>query len=375
MRSQSLRWAVDDDETEALLAAVREALNNVLQHAGVDYAQVTVAARDYGTLEVEVTDEGRGFDAATVSHGFGLENSVKRRIHDVGGSVVVQTTRGLGTSIRMSVPAFLKHDEVPKRPLLMPVSMRRPMSLEERALGWFVIPALVYRACLTPLQVTQGIASLPRYPSSLLLIAMSCVLLVDIALLITARSAFVMKLFSLPQFMVADFMVAAMLNVWVAIDLANGTALLPGREFLWGYMFGTMILWTALRGARAGAALMVLGIALESLVIVLNHDPINTPDVLQAAAQVAKLATAFVITWLIAQLARRGVRLAARAGEQSGREMERAEDLRQLYKGARDDLARIVEICASETDAPALRLQQIRGVALQQISMLDACVK
>ena len=382
IRSQSLRWALDADETEALLAAVREALN-VLQHAGVDQSEVTVAARDHNTLEVEITDEGHGFDQATASRRFELENSVVRRIHDVGGSVVIQATRGR-TSIRISVPAVLKHDEGSKRRRLTPVSIHRPTSLEEYALTWFVIPALIYRACLTPLQVTLAIASLPRYPSSLLLAAMSCVFLIDITLLIAARSDFVTKLFKLPQFMLADFAVAAMLNVWVAIDLAKGTVLLPGRQFLWGYMFGTVILWTALSAARAGTALrgvfvgvalVTLGIALEVLVIILNHDPLNTRDTLEAAAEVGKLATAFLITWLIAQLAKRGIRLAVRAGDQSGREMERAEDLNQLYKGARDDLTRITEIGDSETDEPALRLQRIQRVALQQMSTLDVYVK
>jgi len=370
IRSQSLGWVLRAEVVIALLAATREALNNVHKHAGVDRAEVTLAASSQGTLVTEVLDAGCGFDMATASTRFGLQNSIRRRIQDVGGLVVIYSARGFGTRIRMSVPAHPKEGTVPKRSLITHASMRRSTSLEEQALGWFVIPALTYRACLTPLQAALAIASLPRHPSGLLLAAMSCLFLMDITLLITARSAIVMRLFALPQFMVADFVIAAMLNIWVAIDLAEGTALMPGRQFLWGYMFGTVILWTALRGVRAGALLTTLSVALEGLLVILNHDSISLGSAAQAAAQVGKLVAAFLITLLIAQLARRGVRLAAKAGDEAGRQLERAAELLQLYKGAMEGLTRIVEICDAETPALTRRLRQIRGVALQQISTL-----
>lgn len=87
-----------------LALAVQQCLVNVFQHAGVDRAEIVVAATDT-QLTVMVIDSGRGFDPeATSADRLGLRQSVRSRVEAVDGSVQVWSTPGRGTSIVLSVP-------------------------------------------------------------------------------------------------------------------------------------------------------------------------------------------------------------------------------------------------------------------------------
>lgn len=87
----------------ALVGASREALANVAKHAGVAAAHVT--ARNVGEgIEVLVEDHGRGFDPIRSNQGFGLANSIRARIEDVGGRVELRSTTE-GTCVVMWVPS------------------------------------------------------------------------------------------------------------------------------------------------------------------------------------------------------------------------------------------------------------------------------
>jgi len=89
---------------QALGLAVRQCLGNVRAHAGVDAAELAVIAGD-GNLTVMIVDSGRGFVEADVGPDrLGLRNSVRRRIEEVGGSVQLWTTPGVGTTVSLTVP-------------------------------------------------------------------------------------------------------------------------------------------------------------------------------------------------------------------------------------------------------------------------------
>jgi signal transduction histidine kinase len=79
-----------------------EALQNAAKHAG-DGAGVTVsiAERDQ-SLEFEISDDGRGFDPASVSPNSGLQN-IADRIGALGGTVRIRSAPGEGTTITGSV--------------------------------------------------------------------------------------------------------------------------------------------------------------------------------------------------------------------------------------------------------------------------------
>jgi len=85
---------------EAISGAVSEALRNVSAHAGVHTATVTARGDGSGVVEVTVRDNGRGFDPALVGPASsGLRNSVRRRLEDAGGSAVVISSPGHGTTV------------------------------------------------------------------------------------------------------------------------------------------------------------------------------------------------------------------------------------------------------------------------------------
>ncbi|MCW4386456.1 ATP-binding protein [Salinibacterium sp. SYSU T00001] len=91
-------------DREALLGAVRAALDNVLEHSGETRAEVFI---DQGLdrLTVMIVDEGRGFHLDEVAEDrLGLRMAIMRRIEDHGGSATVWASPGAGTSVVISLP-------------------------------------------------------------------------------------------------------------------------------------------------------------------------------------------------------------------------------------------------------------------------------
>jgi signal transduction histidine kinase len=86
---------------------VRELLRNVIKHAGVNAARVTVHG-DADTLRVEVADGGKGFEwqldmFGARSGGFGLW-SIADRVQEAGGKFTVDTAPGQGARFEMVFP-------------------------------------------------------------------------------------------------------------------------------------------------------------------------------------------------------------------------------------------------------------------------------
>jgi signal transduction histidine kinase len=79
---------------------VSECFANTLKHAGAERAIVRLE-RVSGTLVVEVSDDGRGFDAAG---GDGLAG-LKDRVAALDGRLEVESAPGVGTLVRASLPA------------------------------------------------------------------------------------------------------------------------------------------------------------------------------------------------------------------------------------------------------------------------------
>ncbi len=81
---------------------VLEALQNVQKYAGA--SQVTIRLREeWGTAGFEISDDGRGFDPATVSRGAGLTN-MEDRLDALGGSLELISRPGHGASLRGAIP-------------------------------------------------------------------------------------------------------------------------------------------------------------------------------------------------------------------------------------------------------------------------------
>ena len=95
-----------DPEIESVAFRIaQESLTNVVKHAQAGMVKVKVRSlRDLGRLEVDIIDDGQGFDAQASGKGrLGLL-SMRERISLVGGDLEVESVRGLGTRIRASLP-------------------------------------------------------------------------------------------------------------------------------------------------------------------------------------------------------------------------------------------------------------------------------
>jgi signal transduction histidine kinase len=87
-----------------LSRGAREALTNVVRHAGTDEAEIDVH-RDGDTVTVEIADGGRGFDPERVSgHHYGVARSLVERMARAGGSARIISSPGQGTRVRMTYP-------------------------------------------------------------------------------------------------------------------------------------------------------------------------------------------------------------------------------------------------------------------------------
>ena len=80
-------------------AVVREAVSNVVRHAGATALTVTVTVED--DLVIEVVDNGRGIDADIT--GSGLTN-LRRRAEELGGSFAVVASADGGTCLTWRAP-------------------------------------------------------------------------------------------------------------------------------------------------------------------------------------------------------------------------------------------------------------------------------
>jgi signal transduction histidine kinase len=94
-------------QVEELVAATRQALDNVVEHAGASRAAL-FAEEDGGAVVLTVRDDGRGFtydERRLLAEGkIGLAKSVKGRVEQLGGSMRVTSRPGSGTEIELRVP-------------------------------------------------------------------------------------------------------------------------------------------------------------------------------------------------------------------------------------------------------------------------------
>jgi len=88
----------------ALDAAVAQCLINVARHAGVDQAELALGLGG-GEVTVAVMDSGVGFDESEVPPDrIGLRTSIRARIEQEHGTVRLWSTKGIGTTIVLTVP-------------------------------------------------------------------------------------------------------------------------------------------------------------------------------------------------------------------------------------------------------------------------------
>lgn len=111
-QSLTVLWQWDDRVEEHLadrqlrtnlLHIFREALSNVIKHAGARQVVLRAALEDQGIL-LAVADDGRGFDPdAAGGGGRGLGN-MEARAYSLGGRLTVKSSPGQGTTVELQLP-------------------------------------------------------------------------------------------------------------------------------------------------------------------------------------------------------------------------------------------------------------------------------
>lgn len=89
---------------EAIVAATRAALDNVVEHSGSMSAEI-VFERTVATFEIMIVDDGLGFDPGRIGPDrLGIRSSIEERVASVGGRVRLWSSPSAGTSVYISVP-------------------------------------------------------------------------------------------------------------------------------------------------------------------------------------------------------------------------------------------------------------------------------
>jgi signal transduction histidine kinase len=92
----------------SLFRMVQEAVNNIVRHAQAQHAQIRLAFAD-SVANVQVSDDGRGFDADRVlslavhARSVGLLG-MQERVRLLNGSLTIDSHRGTGTTISIEIP-------------------------------------------------------------------------------------------------------------------------------------------------------------------------------------------------------------------------------------------------------------------------------
>ena len=102
LQTSGLEARLPDAVETAVYRIVQESLTNVAKHAGAGTVSV-VAQQHPGRAVVVIEDDGRGFDPDGVATGLGLV-SMRDRVDLVGGTLRVESTEGVGTTIAVEVP-------------------------------------------------------------------------------------------------------------------------------------------------------------------------------------------------------------------------------------------------------------------------------
>ena len=94
--------AVPDDIADQLVAVVREAVTNVVKHAGARTVEVDLALTEHH-LELQVADDGAGLPEVLRAEGNGLRN-LRARAERLGGEMVIEPGERAGTVLVWRVP-------------------------------------------------------------------------------------------------------------------------------------------------------------------------------------------------------------------------------------------------------------------------------
>lgn len=344
----------------ALVGAAREALNNVVKHAGVGAAEVRVTG-GASAVEVEVVDHGHGFRPGRNTAGFGVRRSMHERIDEVGGQVRVRSAPGAGTRVTVTIP----HGIAAR-------GLGRGAAPPAGALTWFPLVPLISRVLALPLMALMLNPFLPGhlgqlYPSLAVLLAG------NIALLAALLRPGAERVLCSPLLLGVDLAAAAGFFLWTAAALPTGIVLQPSPDAGFLYVFLTVAFWLAARGLITGVAVLLGAIGLESAAAGVNGVVFDPANGLLFVQHVVLVGATVGCAALVMRMAGQANRRALAESIAAGRQAERVEVLAGLHRRV---LATWDTLAATPTDGDsAQRLAEIRQHAAALTGELRAALR
>jgi signal transduction histidine kinase len=100
---QAPQRELSTDLRHNLFLAIKEALNNIVKHSGASEAWLRVAVSP-DKLLVTIEDNGAGFERPpNDALADGLRN-MRQRMEDIGGQCQIESQRGDGTRVKLTLP-------------------------------------------------------------------------------------------------------------------------------------------------------------------------------------------------------------------------------------------------------------------------------
>ena len=102
LKKEGENFELEPETATQICRIVQEALANVLRHSGASKVTVKLEHKPTG-FNMSIEDDGRGFDSASVSGGFGLGH-IASRAEELGGTSEVISREGAGTRVVIELP-------------------------------------------------------------------------------------------------------------------------------------------------------------------------------------------------------------------------------------------------------------------------------
>ncbi|GHO93942.1 hypothetical protein KSF_039900 [Reticulibacter mediterranei] len=115
---------------EAIFRLVQEAFANIARHARAETIWLTLS-QQARKLQIEIRDDGQGFDPRTIQRGMGL-NNLQERTHSIHGTLTIESSPGKGTSITAIIPLL---DALPSKKELERRQLELRRMVEQAGLG------------------------------------------------------------------------------------------------------------------------------------------------------------------------------------------------------------------------------------------------
>jgi signal transduction histidine kinase len=104
VQSEPAAEPANEEQRTFLYQAAREVLLNTFKHAGVKSAQASLRRGEGNEIQLDVKDQGRGFDTTAVPAGGSGLFRLRESAEFFGGELKVRSAPGQGTCVTLTLP-------------------------------------------------------------------------------------------------------------------------------------------------------------------------------------------------------------------------------------------------------------------------------